>query len=110
MEVRNNQYGTLMEAINTLQKRGYTHNFSIDEDGRMVEGSHRFFHPSQVVLHEFHRFEGMTNPSDMSILYVVETDSGLKGTIVDSYGVNGTDYVSAFMNKVHQCQFRKTKK
>lgn len=47
----------------------------------------------------------MTNPADDSILYAVETSSGLKGTVVDSYGHDGSEVTSKFMNKVVQKQF-----
>jgi len=108
METRNNQYDTLVEALNSLYQRGYIHNFRIDENGDMIEHSNIHYASSEVQLNEYHRFEGMTNPSDMSIVYAVETINGEKGTVVDSYGVSGTDYVSNFMNKVQQSQFRKT--
>jgi len=108
MEGKNNQYDTLVQALNSLYQRGYVHNFRIAPNGEMVENSQSHYSPSEVSLHEFHRFEGMTNPSDMSIVYAVETKNGSKGTVVDSYGASGTDYVSAFMNLVQQNQFRET--
>lgn len=108
MKARNNQYDTLVQALNELYQRGYIHNFRIDETGQMIENPKSRYSPSEVRLLEYHRFEGMTNPSDMSIVYAVETKNGIKGTVVDSYGAAGTDYVSAFMNLAQQNQFRKT--
>ena len=101
----NNQFSTMVSAITELQKRGYTHNFHVNENCQLEEQKGRYYPPTQVELVEFHRFDGMTNPSDDSILYVVKTSSGLKGIVVDSYGYNGSDITSKFMNEVAQKQF-----
>ncbi|WP_159522689.1 phosphoribosylpyrophosphate synthetase [Sunxiuqinia indica] len=101
----NNQYDTLVGAIEALKKRGFTHNFSVNKSGQLEENSDKHYQASEVILHEFHRFEGNTNPADMSIVYAVETKSGAKGTVVDSYGVDGSEIVSEFMNSAEQKQF-----
>ncbi|WP_339737526.1 hypothetical protein [uncultured Sunxiuqinia sp.] len=102
---KNNQYSTLVEALAELAKRGYTHNYRVNRYGQLEESKTVHFLPSEVELHEFHRFEGATNPSDMSIVYAVKTNSEEKGTVVDSYGVDGSEVTSKFMNKIAQRQF-----
>lgn len=98
--MNNNRYDTLASAINQLQKRGFTHNFWVNENGQLEEQKGIYYSPSDVELLEIHRFDGMTNPADDSILYAVKTHSGLKGTVVDSYGHDGSEITSEFMNKV----------
>ncbi len=105
MKGKNNSYDTLVEAIEALKKQGYIHNFSVNDKGLLVEGKGKRYVADEVELHEFHRFEGNTNPSDMSIVFAVQTSSGEKGTVVDSYGVNGSEIISKFMNNVAQKQF-----
>ncbi len=95
----------MVEAIADLAKRGYTHNFAINENGQLVEGKDIHLYPFEVELHEFHRFEGDTNPSDMSIVYAVKTKNGMMGTVVDAFGVSGSEITSEFMNKVAQKQY-----
>ena len=34
-----------------------------------------------------HRFEGMSSTDDNSILYAISSKDGIKGTLVDAYGV-----------------------
>lgn len=105
-----NNYETMVEAVEALQAMGYTSNFSISENGVLVEaGNTESYLPSKIELHEMHRFEGNTNPSDMSILYAIETNSGKKGIVVDAFGVDGSEAVSKFMNKVGETQYNANK-
>ena len=96
----NNQFNTLSEAIDTLKKRGYTTNFRINENGLLEAAKGQTFNASDVKLAEFHRFEGMTDPADSTILYALETGSGLKGTLADSYGAEASELISGFMKNV----------
>lgn len=102
---KNNQHTTLVVALNDLGKRGYTGNFSINEECLLNDGDGNLYTHDDVELEEFHRFEGETNPADSSILYAVKTKNGLLGTVVDSYGAQGSETTSDFMNKVKQRQF-----
>lgn len=101
----NNRYESLAEATENLIKDGYTINFRVNDEGKLIDNKQVEFNPAQVKLNEFHRFEGVSNPADSSILYAVETDSGLKGLVVDSFGADGSEITSDFMNKVKQNQF-----
>lgn len=98
----NNQYNTMVEAVEALKKRGFSQNMSVNEDGKLALTDGKTFPPDEVTLVEYHRFEGETNPSDSSIVYAVESTSGAKGTVVDSYGAEGSEITSKFMNKVKQ--------
>jgi hypothetical protein len=101
----NNQYNTLSEAIELLKKRGFTHNFRVSKEGELIESGNTTYEPVEVKLVEFHRFEGTSDPGDMSIVYALETSTGEKGTVVDSFGVDGSETISDFMNKVEQGQY-----
>jgi len=58
------------------------------------------FTPDQVQIVNFYRFEGESNPDDMAILYVLETSTGAKGTISDSYGPYADETIETFMKQV----------
>lgn len=102
---KNNRYSTLSEAVDKLKGKGYTGNFSISSEELLVSENGATFQPKEVDLDEFHRFEGISNPSDMSIVYAVSTHSGFRGTVVDAYGTDGSELTSAFMNRVKQRQY-----
>ena len=105
MKRENNNYDTLVGAIESLKKLGYTHNFRVTQNGLLVESKGNSYTADEVELNELQRFEGLTNPSDTSILYAVQTNSGERGLVVDSYGVNGSEATSKFMNRVAQKYF-----
>ncbi|HYO21404.1 MAG TPA: hypothetical protein VER36_03295 [Flavisolibacter sp.] len=48
----------------------------------------------------FYRFEGITDPDDMSILYAIETCDGAKGTLMDAYGRYSDEETGEFMKQV----------
>lgn len=96
----NNQYDTLSEAVSCLQKKGYIANFYINKQAKLGVSGGKKYAPKDVKIVEFHRFEGMTNPSDSSIIYAVVTYDGKKGTIIDAYGANGAKGFSEFIKKV----------
>ena len=72
-------YDTLSEALNDLAKRGYTLDFNL----KSVQIK---FNSKSFNVVEVYRFEGMSSTDDESVLYVIETKDGMKGTLVDAYG------------------------
>jgi hypothetical protein len=80
-------YTSLSVAIRSLHKEGYTEDFNLCNAG--VENKHRktIHGASDLEVVRYYRFEGMTDPADNTVLYVIETSSGEKGLLVDAYGV-----------------------
>ncbi len=79
---------TLSEKINELKSEGYTEDFDIKDD-KIVNYKHKTsYNSDQVKVLAHYRFEGVTNPSDNSIIYVIETNDGKKGVLVDGYGTS----------------------
>jgi hypothetical protein len=80
-------YETLSEGINDLIKRGYSLDFNMSQNCIECKSIDRVYHPEDFEIVEFYRFEGMSNPDDSSILYAIDAGNGLKGTLVDAYGM-----------------------
>lgn len=71
-------YTSLSEAIRHLQAEGHTEDFNFC-NAWVENKSRKRVHPAtglKVVQH--YRFEGMSNPADNTVLYVIETTSGEK--------------------------------
>jgi len=80
------QYRTLSEAIEGLRGRGYTRSFEVANGRLRVVETGTLVTPEEVKVREHHRFEGESNPDDMSVVYAVESGSGERGLIVDAFG------------------------
>lgn len=91
-------YDTLVEALNDLKKRGYTHDFNLKNDCIICAEPQISLSPDDFDIVETYRFEGETNPSDESVLYAIESKEGTKGVLVNAFGVYA-DPISAAMVK-----------
>lgn len=94
-----NEPDTLIERLEELKERGYTYDFNLTAHSLELhkdDGIRLNLSPEDFNIVEVYRFEGMSNPSDTSILYAIESNDGLKGTLVSSYGV----YADAMSNEM----------
>jgi len=80
-------YDTLSEAINALLQRGYTYDFNLKSHVLECASLELEIHPEDFEVDEMYRFEGMSSTDDNSILYAISSKKGIKGTLVDAYGV-----------------------
>jgi len=79
-------FDTLTAALNHLREKGYTLDFNLQEHELHCPQLERSFQPAAFHIREFYRFEGETNPADMSVVYAIESDDGCKGVLVDAFG------------------------
>lgn len=89
-------------------KEGYTENFSVKENS-MVGADEKTYLPHQVNVVNFYRFEGDSDPADNTILYVIETDDGKKGTLINAMGAYADENTSKFMQQVDEIHKKLTK-
>jgi hypothetical protein len=91
---------TLAGVMDDLERRGFTEHFTV-VDGQLRGVDHgRGFPAADVAISELHRFEGISDPDDLAILYALETRNGLRGTLTDAFGVYADPLVGAFMSHV----------
>jgi len=96
-----NQYGTLVEAERALRDKGYKENFTLEKEQELrCTTSNKIYGPEDMHILEYHRFEGDSNPGDMSILFAVICKDGTKGLVVSSYGAKVDLNLLSFMDKV----------
>jgi len=93
-------YTSMAEAIQELMKRGFTANFEfLDKSFRDVD-SGRTFRAEELTIVEHYRFEGTSDPDEMSVVYAVESVDGTKGIIADAFGVYANPELGGFLNDV----------
>ncbi len=93
-------YDTLSEAINSLQERGYTYDFNLKHEHIECHSLKLKIHPEDFEVDEVFRFEGMSSTDDNSILYAVHSKKGVKGVLVDAYGVYAENISEAMRKKL----------
>ena len=92
----NNRYSTLSQAQKKLYDEGYTSSFNLLSKNEMTDGD-TVYKPDDMAIAEFHRFEGMSNPADTSIIYALEADDGTKGVVIDTYGAESSKKLADFL-------------
>lgn len=92
--------GTLVGTLADLAHRGFTAAFAVAGDGLRAAGTVRTFRPEDLTIREFHRFEGISDPDDMSIVYAIESRDGTRGTLVDAFGVYSNPAVTRVLEHV----------
>lgn len=80
-------YNTLSEATNDLYKRGYTLDFNLKDNCIWCNHGNIQLAPEEFEVVELYRFEGMSSTDDNSVVYAIESKDGLKGLLVNAYGV-----------------------
>ncbi len=101
-------FETLLDALNDLISRGYTEDFNVDEDMMQDREKNIKMTVDEFEIDEFYRFEGESNPADMSILYGISSQKyNIKGTLVSAYGTYSSNQNAAIDAKLNHNQVNK---
>jgi hypothetical protein len=76
---------TVSTVLEKLHAKKQDHEFIITHQG-FTAGRGKFYHPEDLKIIKTYFFDGSSNPSASSILYLIETNDGLKGYSLDAYG------------------------
>lgn len=92
---------SMMSVLETLRIRKQDNEFRMTDEG-FTAGNGKYYEPEDLTIIKTYRFEGESNPSDSSILYLIEATDGLRGYSIDAYGVytNHDEKYDEFIQKV----------
>ncbi len=93
-------YASVTQALADLQARGYTDEFDFKDDHLFCNSHGIRFNPLELKITEVYRFEGESDPEDSSVVYAIESASGLRGVLVDAYGAYADRKKTAFINSL----------
>jgi hypothetical protein len=101
---------TLASVLNKIVKDGYTQNFKVTGDGLQLQSleTEKLYHPDEVHIVNFFRFEGVSDPSDSAILYIIETNDGARGSLTDAYGMYADLNIDKFIKEVENISKKHT--
>jgi hypothetical protein len=77
---------TLSGVLEKLRIRKQDNEFTITEEG-FKSPAGKVYTSDDLTIIKTYRFEGESDPSDSSILYLIEARDGLIGYSIDAYGV-----------------------
>jgi hypothetical protein len=93
-------YDTVTEAVNDLKRRGYTMDFNIAFDKLVCRETPATLSANEFEIVEVHRYEGNSNPDDEEVVYAIESRNGLKGILVDAFGIYADEVSSEMVEKL----------
>ncbi len=80
-------YESLVDALTDIKTRGYNEDFNLEPACLYCGSLGLRFYPEEFSVDEVYRFEEDSNPEDNSVLYVISSSAGVKGSLIDGYGV-----------------------
>ena len=95
-----NSYTTVTDTLNTLKEEGYVLDFNLKSNCVECTSPDIKLYPDDFVIDKFFRFEGASNPDDSAIVYAISSKNGLKGTLLDAYGVYADSLTTEMMNRL----------
>ena len=93
---------TLSTVLEKLRVKKQDNEFQISDEG-FASPAGKVYHPEDLKIIKTYRFEGDSDPSDSSILYLIEANDGLIGYSMDAYGVysnHDDDTYDEFIRKI----------
>jgi len=88
---------TLSQILEKLRLNGKDNEIRMSDHGKMQSANlNKIYKPEDLTIVKTYRFEGMSDPADSSVLYLVEDDDKNIGYILDAYGIYSDNEGSAF--------------
>jgi hypothetical protein len=88
---------SMISCLGKVVNDGYKEDFKATKRGLQSASTHKLYSADQVKVVNFFRFEGFSDPDDNAVLYIIETNDGAKGTLIDAYGTYADPLVYNFL-------------
>lgn len=93
-------YVSEIDAMRDLRQRGFATDLEFRDGALRETATGRRFRPDELAIVEHHRFEGESDPEDMSVVYAIESNDGVRGFVVDAFGTYANPALAAFLEKI----------
>jgi len=89
------------EAVRLLRDEGFGDSIEISADGIWCSGCNRMHPPTGIVQQRIFRFEGASNPEDMSIVVGLRCSvCGRTGIVVSAFGPDADPRLFELLNQI----------
>lgn len=91
------EMNTISQILEKLRLKGRDNEIRMSDHGKMQSKSlNKIYNPEDLTIVKTYRFEGMSDPADSSVLYLVEDKDKNIGYISDAYGTYSDNEGSSF--------------
>ncbi|MCB0707190.1 MAG: hypothetical protein KDC34_17860 [Saprospiraceae bacterium] len=97
---RLNKYKTQLEALNALSLKGYKSDFRVEDGKFILRENKKKYNPGELKIVEYHRFEGMSNPADSSVVFAILAADGHRGILTSAYGTYSDPALMELLEKI----------
>jgi len=73
------------QVLERLRQKGLDKEFRYNGEGLHI-GEGKTYQPHELEIIRIFRFEGVSNPSDMEVIYLIKATDGTIGYFQDTYG------------------------
>ncbi len=80
-------YKDLADAVESLKEKGFDHTYELGDDCITCKELDVEYSTGDLKIVETHTFDKGTDPGSESSVYAIESDNGVKGTLIMSYGM-----------------------
>ena len=94
---------TMSGVMERLRIKKQDTEFKWDAKQKAFTSGSKFYQPEELVIFKTYRFEGASDPSDNSAIYLMEANDGSIGYTMDAYGVysnNTGEGYADFLRKI----------
>lgn len=92
----------LLKCIKKAEADGYVTGFEVTEEGLHVKDDTHYFKPGEIFINNCFRFELASDPSENSIVYLLETRDGQKGIMINAYDAYADPVLASFIKEVEE--------
>jgi len=85
-----------------LESEGYVHQFTVEGQKLRCTKTRELFEPDDLTIVDIARFEGASDPDDMTIIYVVETKNGRRGRLQDAFGIYASPILGELVERMRE--------
>ncbi len=94
-----NRFDSLTDAIHRLASQGYTKEYNFRTGLLRHEPTGKSYRPDEIEIVEIHRFNGRSNPSDLTVLFVIQCKDDNKGIVMAADGLYAQLDLLLFMDQ-----------
>ena len=99
------EMNTLSQILEKLRTKGMDNELRMTDHGKMQSKTlDKIYTPEDLTIVKTYRFEGMSDPADNSVLYLIEDSDKNIGYILDAYGAysdNDGAIFADFLKKIN---------